>query len=87
MIRGELLPLLLLKHFDLYLFARYLVGQQWLNQWKTYVGFETLDLRSAGKQEAHPGQVDNAELFKCTVQSFTTSTVPTKHIQLHKVIS
>ena len=87
MIRGELLPLLLLKNFDLYLFARYLVSQRWLNQWKKYVGFETWDLKFAGKQEVYPGPVDNAELFKCTVQSFTTSTVPTKHLQLHKVIS
>ena len=87
MIHGELLPLLLLKHFDLYLFARYLVDERWLKQWKKFVGFESWDLTSAGKQEAHPGPVDNAGLFKCTVQSFTTCTVPTKHIQLHKVIS
>ena len=69
------------------LFARYLVDQRWLEQWKKFVGFDSRDLRSAAKQEAHPGPVDNAKLLKCTVQSFTTSTVPTKHIQLHKVIS
>ena len=76
MICGELLPLLLLKHFDLYLFARYLVDQRWLKQWKKYVGFETrafryawIELTSAGNQEAHPGPVDNAGLLKCTVQS------------------
>ena len=77
MIRGELLPLLLLKHFDLYLFARYLINQRWLKQWKKYVGLDLSDLKSVGEQGAHPGPVDNAELFKCMVQSFTISIVPT----------
>ena len=47
------------------LFARYLVDQRWLKQWKKYSGFESWDLRSAGKQEAHPGPVDNVNLLKC----------------------
>ena len=48
-----------------YLFTRYLVDQRWLKQWKKYVGLESSDLRSVGKQEAHPGPVDNVNLLKC----------------------
>ena len=63
---GKLLALLL--HNKIYnLFARYLVDQRWLKQWKKYSGFESWDLRSAGKQEAHPGPIDNVNLFKCII--------------------
>ena len=60
------LPLLHNKIFNFYdMFARYLVDQRWLKQWKKYVGFESWDLRSVGKQEAHPGPADNVNLLKC----------------------
>ena len=29
------------------------------------MGYDTWDLRSAGKLHAHPGPVDNSSLFKC----------------------
>ena len=29
------------------------------------MGYDTWDLRSAGKLDAHPGSIDNAALFKC----------------------
>ena len=50
---------------SLSLSLRYLTDQRWLKQWKKYAGFESWDLRSAGKQETNPGPIDNSGLFKC----------------------
>ena len=63
--RAESLPVLYNKIYNYDMFARYLVDQRWLKQWKKYVGFESWNLTSAGKQKAHLGPVDNVDRFKC----------------------
>ncbi len=43
---------------------RYLVDIRWMKQWKKYVGYDTWDQSSAGKETANPGPLDNSNLFK-----------------------
>ena len=35
-----------------------------MKQWKKYVGYDTWDQTSAGKESANPGPLDNSSLFK-----------------------
>ena len=46
------------------LINRYLVDQKWLKQWKKYTGFDSWDQHSAGETSAHPGPINNNNLFK-----------------------
>ncbi len=39
---------------------------RWIKQWKKYVGYDTWDQSSAGKESANPGPLDNSNLFKGT---------------------
>ena len=50
---------------------RYLVDVRWMKQWKKYVGYDQ-DQSSAGLDSAHPGPIDNSNLFKgtCTFDRF-----------------
>ena len=45
--------------------CRFLVDTRWFKQWKRYVGYDTLELKFAGKLNAHPGPIDNSSLLKC----------------------
>ena len=44
--------------------CRYLVDIRWMKQWKKYVGYDTWDQSSVGKESANPGPLDNFNLFK-----------------------
>ncbi len=43
---------------------RYLVDIRWMKQWKKYVGYNTWDQSSAGKESANPGPLDNSDLIE-----------------------
>uniref|UniRef100_A0A1X7UAN3 Protein kinase domain-containing protein n=1 Tax=Amphimedon queenslandica TaxID=400682 RepID=A0A1X7UAN3_AMPQE len=45
----------------------YLVDQKWFKQWKEYTGFDSWDQHTAGEPSAHPGPIDNNDLFKDNV--------------------
>ena len=43
--------------------CRCLVDVRWWKQWKKYVGYDQWDQSQHGLEEAHPGPVDNTNLF------------------------
>lgn len=43
---------------------RYLVGMDWMKQWKQYVGYDESDLSFVCKTLANPGPIDNSGLFE-----------------------
>ena len=40
---------------------------KWLKQWKKYTGYDSWDQHTAGEASAHPGPIDNNDLFKGSI--------------------
>ena len=40
------------------------MGTKWMTQWKQYVGYNPCDQAYTGLESAHPGPVDNSDLFE-----------------------
>jgi hypothetical protein len=61
---SELLCYLLFIHEGSFNLYRYLIDTKWFKQWKKFVGFDSWDTRVIGEDNAFPGPIDNAPLFK-----------------------
>ncbi|XP_060596713.1 E3 ubiquitin-protein ligase TRIM36-like isoform X2 [Ruditapes philippinarum] len=42
----------------------YIIDVKWFKQWKSYVGYESLDHFNVGEESANPGPIDNTPIFQ-----------------------